>query len=48
MAKHGLYSICFQQLISVADTINPNLRWETVQRRSGCSECYVQRAAGQR
>ncbi len=48
MAKHGLYSICFQQLISVADTINPNLRWDTLLLRSGCSESYVQRSRGQR
>lgn len=28
MAKHGLYSICFQESISIAGETNPSLRWD--------------------
>lgn len=29
MAKHGLYSVCFQELISITRTTNPDLRCAT-------------------
>lgn len=35
MAKHGLYSICFQELISITRATNPDLRCAAVWLEAG-------------